>query len=135
MAKEDPGPHPYIVTGNITHVNKKDSITVHVNGVKRPVDVTIAEGTQLDVNIADLSQVKQGDNLEVIQGQGMKLPAGGMMVMATEAHITLSAPLTGAAKKGRAKAGHGKKTDDSAASAFPGAAKPDAKDAKPKDDK
>ncbi len=135
--KEEPGPHPYIVTGNITKVNKTDSgfkVTVRVPGVKRPVDVTLAEGTQLDVNIADLSQVKQGDNLEVIQGQGTKFPAG-IMVTASEAHITLSAPLTGALKKGaHAKAGHAKKTEEAAAAGAPGAEKPEAKDAKPKDD-
>jgi len=135
--KEDPGPHPYIVTGNITKVAKADGgykVTVRVPSVKRPVDVTLAEGTQLDVNIADLSQVKQGDSLEVVQGQGTKFPQG-MMVTATEAHVTLAAPLAGVTKKGaHGKAGHGKKADDSAGSAFPGAAKPDAKDAKPKDD-
>jgi hypothetical protein len=133
--KEEPGPHPYIVTGSVTKVNKADSgykVTVRVPTVKRPVDVTLAEGTQLDVNIADTSLIKQGDSIEVVQGRGIKSQMG-TMVMATEAHITLSAPLTGASKKGHAKAGHAKKTEEGSAE-FPGAAKPDAKDAKPKDD-
>ena len=78
-AKEDPGPHPYIVTGSVTKVNKTDSgykVSVRVPTVKRPVDVMLAEGTQLDVNIADLSLIEQGDSVEITQGQAIRTKWG-----------------------------------------------------------
>ena len=122
------------MTGYVTKVNKTDSgykVSVRVPTVKRPVDVMLAEGTQLDVNIADLSLVKQGDRLEIIRGQAIRSSRMGMMVTATEARVTpLPPPLAGVDEEGRPRQGrtaNGKKAG--AISAGPetqGAAKPDA---------
>jgi hypothetical protein len=136
-AAAEAGPKPYIVAGSIIKSIKGDggyTLAVRVKGVKGNVELEIKDGMQIDVDLGDASLAKQGDTIDVTQGQQMKMGAT-TMVMANEAKIILSAPLTGATKKGaHGKAGHAKKTEEGAATEPAGAAKPEGK-AKPADSK